>query len=353
MQQLDSRGKPLSGARLFIFDGGTTTPRIGYKDSSLVSAHPNPILADASGRLPLIYLEDGFYRHRLTTKSGTPIFDDDGLPVLSSTSGGSGTSVDPDSVFKTRDLKIRFDDQPLAGYVRLNGRTIGSAGSGATERANADTQSLYEELWDFSNIAVTGGKGASAAADYAANKPLVLPDMAGRLIAGLDDLGAGAKSVLTTAVVGMDPTLPGSYGGAQSITIQNAYLPVTSAWTATASTTGATSTSADHAHAITGNTQGFSATHHHDYDVPSGKTASTQSGGGAGLNNIWTGTGTGGTTDASADHTHAINFASANAGAHSHTLSATTTVTMQSNVGGGQAMNKLSPIMTFMIYLRL
>ncbi|MFX9031451.1 hypothetical protein ABTN13_20060, partial [Acinetobacter baumannii] len=34
-----------------------------------------------------------------------------------------------------------------AGYVRANGRTIGSATSGATERANADTAALYALLW--------------------------------------------------------------------------------------------------------------------------------------------------------------------------------------------------------------
>ena len=95
MQQFDANGRPLSGARLFLFDGGTSTPRIGYRDSSLSSAHPNPILADSAGRLPLIYLDDGFYRHRLTTRAGTLVFDDDGLPVVSTTSGGSGTSVDP------------------------------------------------------------------------------------------------------------------------------------------------------------------------------------------------------------------------------------------------------------------
>ena len=97
MQQFDGNGRPLSGARLFLFDGGTSTPRIGYRDSSLTSPHPNPILADSAGRLPLIYLDDGFYRHRLTTRTGALVFDDDGLPVLSTTTGGSGTSVDPDS----------------------------------------------------------------------------------------------------------------------------------------------------------------------------------------------------------------------------------------------------------------
>ena len=51
-QQFDENGQLLVGARLFLFDGGTTTPRVGYRDSSLTTAHPNPIIADAAGRLP-------------------------------------------------------------------------------------------------------------------------------------------------------------------------------------------------------------------------------------------------------------------------------------------------------------
>src|SRR6187402_1538029 len=67
-------GKALSGGKLYLFDGGTSTPRVGYRDSSLTTPHTNPILLDASGAFPLIYLADGFYRQRLTTKTGVQVF---------------------------------------------------------------------------------------------------------------------------------------------------------------------------------------------------------------------------------------------------------------------------------------
>ena len=66
-----------------------------------------------------------------------------------------------------------------AGWVRCNGRTIGSASSGATERANADAEDLFLFLWtNFADAqcAVSSGRGASAAADWAANKTIALPD---------------------------------------------------------------------------------------------------------------------------------------------------------------------------------
>lgn len=81
------------------------------------------------------------------------------------------------------------------GWVRDNGRTIGSATSGATERANADASALFTYLWtNFSNTicAVSGGRGANAAADYATSKTIALPDKRGYVPGGLDDMGNSA-----------------------------------------------------------------------------------------------------------------------------------------------------------------
>lgn len=69
-----------------------------------------------------------------------------------------------------------------SGYLLIDGKTIGSAASGATARANADTQALYEFLWAFdpsavpifTSAGVASTRGASAAADFAANKRIAL-----------------------------------------------------------------------------------------------------------------------------------------------------------------------------------
>lgn len=70
------------------------------------------------------------------------------------------------------------------GWLLVDGKTIGSAASGATSRANADTSELFGYLWAFTAIPIydsTGApttRGASAAVDFAANKrlPLFTPD---------------------------------------------------------------------------------------------------------------------------------------------------------------------------------
>lgn len=82
-----------------------------------------------------------------------------------------------------------------ATYVQPNGSTIGSASSGGTLRANADTAQLFAAMWAldatvspiFTSVGAGSTRGASAAADFAANKRLTVPDMRGTFLRSLDD----------------------------------------------------------------------------------------------------------------------------------------------------------------------
>lgn len=84
----------------------------------------------------------------------------------------------------------------LPGYIYMNDGSIGSITSGATTRANQDTFPLYSLLWN--NVAdawapVSGGRGATAVADFLANKPLTLMRQLGRVLAGSGQ-GAGLSN---------------------------------------------------------------------------------------------------------------------------------------------------------------
>lgn len=107
--------------------------------------------------------------------------------------------------FKTGDLKWTMDDTLQTGFVWLNGTSIGSATSGATGRANADTAALYAFMWDrYSNTLcpVATGRGANAAADFAANKALSMLNANGRVFATPDTVGGVVTTVLGTGATG-------------------------------------------------------------------------------------------------------------------------------------------------------
>lgn len=227
-QQFDEHGKPLGGGRLYFIQAGTVaTPQNAFQDTDLTIPHPNPIILDAAGRVPAFYLADGVIKVRLVSKTGVQQIVQDNLLVIgpSSGGGGGGGGVDPTTIFDTGAIKIKYGTGSLTGWVRLNGRTIGSATSGATERANADCQALFEYLWNAdANLTVSGGRGAAANADWTANKTITLPDAAGRVLAGLDDMGAGARGRLTSTYFGSSATVLGATGGAENVSMALANL---------------------------------------------------------------------------------------------------------------------------------
>jgi hypothetical protein len=232
-QQLDEFGKPLSGCKLYTIQAGTVaTPQNSYQDSSLTLVNPNPLTCDSAGRLPQFFLADGSIKVRLTKSNGTNVVTADGILVVGASSGGGGGSpVDPTTILATGDQKLRYGTGVLSGFVRANARTIGSATSGATERANSDCQALFEYLWGAdANLAVSGGRGVSANADWVANKTLTLPDQRGRGLAGLDDMGNSAAGRLTSTYFGTTATVLGAVGGSESQTLTAAQVPsITSA----------------------------------------------------------------------------------------------------------------------------
>lgn len=112
-----------------------------------------------------------------------------------------------------------------AGWVMLSGRTIGDATSGGTERANADTEALFTLLWNSmadAQAPVSGGRGASAAADYAAHKTITLPDARGRAIAGWDFMTGASANRLTGLSGGVNGDTLGLAGGEEAHTLSGA-----------------------------------------------------------------------------------------------------------------------------------
>jgi hypothetical protein len=225
-QNVDANGRPLAFAVLTVFLGGTTAQAQVFQDIGLIIPGQNPMVADITGRLPLFYVPDGTYRVRLVDRFGAGIFDYPQVASIgASSTGGGGTPVDPTTVFQTGDPLWQSVNTLRTGWVRQNGFTIGSATSGSSERANTDCQNLFLFLWNnYSNAKcpVVGGRGASAAADWAANKQITLPDMRGRTAAGVDAMGNARANIIPDGNVtsaGDTGDTPGATGGEANHTL--------------------------------------------------------------------------------------------------------------------------------------
>lgn len=239
-QQMDLNGRPMAGALLYIYAANTSTPVTAYKNTGLTAGQeqPWPIPADANGRIPAFWLADGSYRARLTSSAGVVVFDEQNILAIGASAGSVGVdTTDPNAIFSTG-MPIWMPITGVkAGWVRMNGRTIGNATSGGTERANADTQPLYE--YAYANYVdaicpVSGGRGASAAADYAANKTLTVLDMRRRAPFGLVDMGNTALTDLDllTFLTG-DKSTGGATAGEATKGILQANLPASITLTTT------------------------------------------------------------------------------------------------------------------------
>jgi hypothetical protein len=255
-QQVDVNGQPLAGALVYFFVAGTVaTSQTVYADFGLTTPLPNPLTCDQTGRVPMFWLADGTIHVRLTDSTGVQIIDTT-MQVLgpSSGGGGGGGTIDPTTILSTGDIKAKYGTGPISGFVRLNGLTIGNATSGASERANADTQALFIWLYNEDpSLPVSGGRTGNALNDFNASSNLELPDFRGYALGGLSGMGNGTpNTVLTTAFFGTDPSVLGASGGSQSIGLTVANLPGHSHNGTAAGTTGADAP--DHSHSgTTGN----------------------------------------------------------------------------------------------------
>lgn len=297
VQQFDQNGDPLNGCLLYVFSGGTSQPAAVYQDLQLTINAQWPLRADASGRIPLFFVADGFYRVRLTDSNGVQQFDLPQVPSIGpSSTGGSGGSVDATTIFSTGDIKFRASSEQLGGWVRLNGRTIGSATSGSSEFANSGAQALFQYLWDtFSNsiCPVIGGRGASSLADWNANKQITLLDFRFRTPIGVDDMGNSAAGRAANALFANgNSTTAGSYGGEAAHLLTTAEIPLHSH--SIPALTGSTSTAGAHTH---GGVTGAGGAHSHTTDVQGSHSHS-------------------GTTNTAGAHTHG--GATSNEGSHNH-----------------------------------
>lgn len=330
-QMRDMNGKIHAGAKAFFYAADTLTPITVYSDYGLGTPLSNPVEANAYGVFPPVFLDedDGFFRQRITTASGVVIAGTDvgTLPIIGPSGGGGGSEVpvEATALFQTGDPIWIPVIGTRAGWVRMNGRTVGDASSGASERAAADCQALFLYLWNnFPDgfCPVLGGRGATAAADWEAHKRITTFDMRGRGPFGIDDMGNAAAGRVTSATANNGGTTAGSSGGAERHMIVIGEMPTHDHGGTTLDDTP------DHVHS--GATGNDTPDHAHAYNetIPG-----IVNGAGPGSGQFIAGQGVSNTAGASARHTHPFTSGGASA-RHRHPIGAQ---------GNGNPHNNMPP----------
>lgn len=126
MQILDSNGDPASGALLYFYENGTTTPKDTYTDKALSTTHANPVVANSAGRLDAIFL-DGEYSVTLKDADGVTIFSEDDVSGGSDAFGSATETLSTSTV-----LDSTYDKKHIeaSGTITLTFPAISTAGEG-------------------------------------------------------------------------------------------------------------------------------------------------------------------------------------------------------------------------------
>lgn len=225
-QQIGPDGQIASGALVYFYQANTSTPVNSYSDFALSDLNTWPLECDSAGRVPQFWLDDGSYRLRITTAAGVEMVDEASITAIGASDGGSGSgggaAVASENTLQTGDVMWQPVAGTKTGWIRLNGRTISNGSGGGTERANSDTSAVFQYLWNnFSNsfCAVGGGRGASAEADFNANKAIATLDMRSKGPFGLGDMGNSAAGITG------ESTIAATAIGASTYTVAQANLP--------------------------------------------------------------------------------------------------------------------------------
>ena len=122
---------------------------------------------------------------------------------------GAGNLTITDGVWKTGNVRLCHYTTPTTGWVFYNDGTIGNAASGGTMIASASALNLFSMYWnDYADgvCPVSGGRGGSAAADFAANKTITPPPLCSRVL-GVAGHGTTLSARASGTIIGEETHL--------------------------------------------------------------------------------------------------------------------------------------------------
>lgn len=153
-QAVNDNGDPLSGAKLYFYEVGTTNEITTYQEAALTTPHTNPVVADSAGLFAPIYLNTSPFKTQLDTSA------DVAVQTVQTIYGGidSGNIVGDDvATAATIVLDAEGPSFDLTGTTTVSTITLGE---GKQRRARA-TGSF--QLTASANLVVNGNASVNLA----------------------------------------------------------------------------------------------------------------------------------------------------------------------------------------------
>lgn len=155
---VDANGTPRIGAKLYVFDATTTTPRVTYTTASFGQAHQHPVESVSDGRFPAVYVNPagGPYKIVLQDSAGASISTDDNIPAVSMTQAEIGVTIWPRT---TAEISAGVTPSNYA-YMELDVRRYGYVANDSTNNATAlSNANLVATQLGGAEIRLPGGTG--------------------------------------------------------------------------------------------------------------------------------------------------------------------------------------------------
>lgn len=163
-QVLDSNGDPVSGAKLYFYETGTTTALTVYTDNGLTTPHATPIVADANG-----FVQEIFYggstaaKCVIRTSADVELYTLDPVPKSStSTAGASNISFTPVTGNAATDVQTAIANN-TASIVALG--TVTSAGKALLNAATHAAQKVLLTVQGYADGVLSTGITTSSVDD--------------------------------------------------------------------------------------------------------------------------------------------------------------------------------------------
>jgi hypothetical protein len=221
----DANGAPVSGAKVYVYQAGTTTLATTYSDAALTTPNTNPIIADTAGRF-VAYLASGqSYKFTIQTAAGVAIRTVDNVQAIPAASGN-------------------LDVTGVAGEALLAGDVVylsdGSGGLVAGKWYKADADNTYSSTLPTVGIVPAAMASGASGTVRLAGRVTALSSL---VVGSTYYISATAGTITTSAPT--NARLLGSADSATSLVLQintaAASVPITAltgTWTAVSFSAG-------------------------------------------------------------------------------------------------------------------